>query len=161
MSVSSSLHQSRHLNRWLLVRKKLNKFGKNPNDILEITGTPIDLWFNVAGNKLLRGFVILLTWFGVIMEMTAIIQTLHLKICPNIIYNTIIVLPKNLIHPPPPHIPTRNRSREFQNSQGDLERIFPNETKNIWGLSCTKLRASLIFSGLDYILVYFDWLTWI
>ena len=33
--------------------------------------------------------------------------------------------------------------------------------KNKLGLSCAKLRAGLNFSGLDYILIYFDWLTWI
>ena len=32
--------------------------------------------------------------------------------------------------------------------------------QNKLGLSCPKLRASLNFFGLDYILVYFDWLTW-
>ena len=41
------------------------------------------------------------------------------------------------------------------------ENISGDDDYDKLGQSCAKLRAGLNFSGLDYILIYFDWLTWI
>ena len=41
-----------------------------------------------------------------------------------------------------------------QNIDQELDKQI--KIKNKLGLSCAKLRASLFFTGLDYILVYFD-----
>ena len=51
------------------------------------------------------------------------------------------------------------KNKNKPKNKDDFKNLDNLNSEDKLGLYCAKLRASLIFSGLDWILVYFDWLT--